>query len=240
MIKDDFPVTVGSPFHFEWWVDQHGYELSWTDLMPDSDPLGPLEAQLQIRRKGGPLRAYRPFEENPGLFIEFGHLPLEPSMCWEFARQYGFLGTSLRLVKDPQRIETENVSDWFRAIASVGRLVGRIMEALERSEPVGSLAQYFNENFAQRVRYTLDCKPGSTPVPSVVPETLYGAMVLQLSTQITGGKRYKRCKACPTYYPYGPGTGAKSTKTFCSTRCRVAWNRKNKRNGAVSQTVIGD
>lgn len=241
MTKDDFPGFVGRPFHFEWWVDQDGYEF----VEPEPEPPGPRPRRAllisgrppsaTIKRKGGPLRSYRPLDDYPGLFLEFAHTRRTPEACIDFTNRFGFLGLSSFGVR-PDEIESERFDDWKDSSWGVERMVSCIETALNNSEPLGGLAKSFNEMARPHMRLRMTCKPGGTPEPAVVPDTLYGALWLQVATQISVAKQYRQCKSCSTWFPYGPGTGGRSTKVFCSDRCRTAWKRKrqNEVDGAVS------
>ena len=88
-------------FHFEWAVDQHGYEPVSAEELPagvERPVLGepPINGGWWIRRKGGPLRWYRPLESRRGLARglarRFAYLSKEPQAILKFANQFGFLG----------------------------------------------------------------------------------------------------------------------------------------------------
>ena len=86
-------------FHFEWYVDQDGYEAVSAADPPEGVQRPVLQAAslpagqgFWLKRKGGPLRAYRPLEKHPGLFRQFAHLSRTPQAFLEFANEFGFLG----------------------------------------------------------------------------------------------------------------------------------------------------
>ena len=221
-----------SLFHFEWWVDQRGYEL----VYKKAESRGSVRTfeGWHVQRKGGPVRAYRPLEDHRGLFRRFAHLTPEKESILEFITEFGFLF--------PHNQESELVNDWLARARGMAEIVQSIDEGrtdevmrlfndeisaagtsrgLEPIIPVFVLRRYL-PHFSIRIgkndraRTTLQ----------VVPQSLIGAMWFQVAEQITDETDFRKCGHCPTWFPVGRGTGHKRTRIFCSTRCRVAWNRR--------------
>src|SRR4051794_1279797 len=81
-----------SLFQFEWAVDQNGYQI---ERIPGNDPatstiLGTVYAHDVIRPMGGPLRYYRPMDDNPGLWRQFAQCG-DAAMALAFAIKFGLL-----------------------------------------------------------------------------------------------------------------------------------------------------
>ncbi len=206
-------------FQFEWPVDRDGYE--WAHDRPGSEqPPYSILTGLRgwvIRPRGGPKAFYRPLEEQPGLFRRFASLPQDDrDAILEFTNLFGMLdgstnGTQLDIIAD--RIERFHI----------------ITGALDYSSPLVA-AVAFNDFFHPRFTVQMDAAK-SPPRLSVEPTTLYGAMMLQVAMEISGTSKFKKCKQCPQWFPIGK-KGATIRKEFCSDRCRVAWNRRQKREEA--------
>jgi len=219
---DDFPVSVGEPFSFEWPVDTHGYELR--ELSDDAGAARRVLASgIQIVRRGGPLRWYRPLEDRPGLFLEFAELEATPENAVAFSNEYGLLGWR------GERSDHEGMSfdDWKKIHEKFKDLAPKVKDAII-DYSASDLAWLVNERMAPRCFTYIDYWSGTKPQKKVRPVTLAAALGLQLQDQVTNGVRYRQCKTCPTWFPFGPGTQNRSSKEFCSDRCRVAWNRQQK------------
>ncbi len=213
-----------SLFHFEWYVDQKGYEpVSAQDLPPGTPSpvlLPPPKHGWYLRRKGGSLRAYRPLEDYRGLFRHFAYLPEEPQAILEFANKFGILGVGLSGPPDDENWE-EHVHWWHTHI----RGVRHIVEGID-SGKASSMASIFNQYVEPKMTIRIEAVRPQRASLHVVPTTLLAAIWLQVAGELTEGTSYKKCRHCPNWFPVGPGTGHKRTKMFCSTRCRVAWNRR--------------
>ncbi len=220
-----------SLFQFEWWVDQHGYELVYRESV-SRETTRTIEGWY-VQRKGGPVRAYRPLKDHPALFRQFAHLPLEREAVLEFITRFGFLF--------PHNQEAELVNDWLARARGMGEIVrnideGRTEEVLrlfndELSSSTGSrdfepiIPGFGLRRHLPHFSIRIGKNDRAQPTLQVAPMSLIGAMWLQVAGEITDGTNFKKCRHCPTWFPVGPRTGHKRTKMFCSTRCRVAWNR---------------
>lgn len=232
-------------FHFEWWRCKDGYELqlfkddSPTDYESEmarrkfwgKSPVEPFDEEFPvIQPKGGPGENYRPHVEYPGLFRRFANLGNTPEEVLAFVNQFGFPSSS-------QYVRQMMPADSWSATIQVMKLA---VDSLDQGDRRGA-AQIFNnvpsnfqmsgqEHLIRGMQLRIDASPKTQRFGlNVRPADLLSAMYLQLANEITNGINYKKCKYCPNWFPYGPGTGHKQTKEFCSTRCRVGWNRQKKR-----------
>jgi hypothetical protein len=205
-------------FQFEWGVDQHGYEL----LPPDADDGSPGATLLSgkfrgwfIRRKGGPLRFYRPLTEHRGLFREFANVGLSPEDMLSFVQRYGLLYEG-----DSQSV------DELKRLRLLFWTVAKMIDEHPNEKRLAAPA--YNNAFKPRMTIRLDYTHKKRVGFRIVPLTLFGAMAQQLGTEISDDQRFKKCKFCPTWFPIGKGTGHRETKEFCSDKCRVGWHRAEK------------
>ena len=218
-------------FHFEWQVDQSGYEIVSAEHLPpgverpilESPPIG---GGWNIRRKGGPLKAYRPLEDTRGLARQFASLfskpqPLEPEVLepqdvLKFANEFGFLGVG------PSEHEEHQL--WWRTHIQGVRHVVQQIEAGNKQEMATAFTEYVEPSMTVRIEAPL----GERPLLKVAPLNLISAMWLQIAREITNKTKFRKCLQCPKWFPHGSGTGHKSTKRFCSGLCRQAWYRDQK------------
>lgn len=232
MRSEDFLVPVTEPFTFDWPVDQSGYDLvEEPDTGADGATILSGAVGPELRRKGGPLRYYRPFDDAPGLFLQLAHTEPAPGAILAFINHFGFLGFAF--LGDPGTQEKEPLSDWMRMIQQLRSLenqlvayrTGTIEDPDMWLQNIGAIVQ-------PRLVAHLSLSEKRKPTITASPLTLRGALWLQFLSQITEGRNFKQCEQCETWFPYGAGTGNRSRKRFCTDRCRVAWHRK--RNEARS------
>ena len=216
-------------FHFKWAVDQHGYEAASAEELPpgvkrpvlEEPPIG---GGWWIRRKGGPLREYWPLESARGLARQFASLPREPQALLDFANQFGFLGVCQtgfeRNVVEEYALYWHQHMDFMRGV----------IKAIDDSnESLG--IQTFNQHVEPHMTIWIETSPRNRPVKHVAPMNLLAAMWFEIAGELTEGTKYHKCERCPTWFPYGSGTGHKKTKRFCSDRCRKAAKRHQESKG---------
>ena len=170
--------------------------------------------------------------EHAGLFREFSALDQSPDAIVEFANRYGLLWQDNA---DFERYEEK----WLVSIAEVKALVSTYDRAMatddvaERTACFEAIWALFDSGRI-RPRFVLRMHPHEfLAMPSKcrtepVPENLIAAIWLQFADQVSQGTQFKRCENCPKWLRIGLGSGRKASTRFCSTRCRVAWNRRHK------------
>ncbi len=219
-------------FHFEWYVDQDGYEAVSAEDLPEGvrrpvlqAPTLPAGQGFYLKRKGGPLRTYRPLEEHPALFRQFAYLSRTPQAFLEFANEFGFLGVDCS--EHPESATWLEHSPYWHTHVQ-GFLY--IVEGIDRDEK-HSIASIFNQYVAPDMTVRIEAATAKRSALQVVPLNLIAAMWLQIAGELTDGTTFRKCDWCPTWFPYGPGTGHRETRRFCSPRCRKASNRYEKGEG---------
>jgi hypothetical protein len=198
---------------FEWPVDQEGH---WIERMVGSGKtLAQTGSYDVVRRRGGPLKFYRPLEKNPGLWRQFAEFDASAQSAIRFADQFGLLTTG----------------DWcgLPQFAELAEILLKLADLLDGNDRE-SAASIFT--IAMRGRPTLTTgirRLGETNRFDFVlsPLSLASALLLQAGQAITGNQQFRRCRACPTWFRLGGGTTVR--REFCSDRCRVAWSRRQKR-----------
>ncbi len=211
-------------FSIEWRVDQAGYRLVEEPAVEGRTILESRAWDMRLVRNGGLLQAYRPLQDEPGLFREFAETVIVPSDFQQFANRYG------PLVSDEKDLDSA-----LHALDAAGALrsILAIIDYSGDRQALARAADQFNHSvsgikFMARVtvpeegRPTIELDPGS----------LEAVLWFQLAGQITNGTAFRRCLNCPKSFPYGrtsahPGSrAATKRKLYCSDRCRVAWNRR--------------
>jgi hypothetical protein len=84
-------------------------------------------------------------------------------------------------------------------------------------------------------RYTLDVamRPGSDlPHVFIRPLSLVSFALIEMMQAIAKGAKVRRCARCSNFFTVAPDLGKRSTRTYCSDRCRVATARAKKARDA--------
>ena len=226
-----FPVT--EPFTFEWPVDQDGYDVIEKTESGVSEDLIFLSGQLRgiddrraVRRRGGPLRFYRPLEEAPALFLELAHLEKSPAAVIEFANRFGLIGYAPPRPAD--EISEEPLWAWFGMIDALAAAEGLLKRYRAGEVQISDWIDAINSAMNPELIPKLSLPPGKKPRIVAHPRTLADALQLQFMFQITHGRTFKQCDHCSAWFPFGRGTGNRSRKRFCTNKCRVAAHRRRK------------
>lgn len=74
--------------------------------------------------------------------------------------------------------------------------------------------------------------PGQTARVVLHPQNLLGLMAMEVALAHEAGAAVGQCANCGKLYLTGPLTSRRSSALYCSDRCRVASNRKAKKEGA--------
>ncbi len=223
-------------FDFEWYVDQRGYEAVSAEELPEGmdRPIldDPPKTGWFLRRKGGPLRWYRPLEEHPGLFRRFACLPYEPQEILRFANEFGLLGANRVhdfVDGDLQEHLHEREEDvlWWRPHITY---MHDIVEGIDLGNE-NSMAEAFNRSVVPPMRPRIEVEHGKRRSLQIAPTTLLAAMWFQVAGELTDGTKFKKCLSCSNWFPFGKGTGHRQTKSFCGDACRKRWHRHKEKEG---------
>ena len=203
-------------FNFDWPVDQGGYEIDW--LLPDkgrSTLLGQKVTEDIIRPRGGAIRYYRPLEDQPGLARRLAGLAETPTQdaYLDFAKNFGLLRLSI------ESSNYERIEDWHRVVFGLDAVFSRI-----DAGDTQAAAELFNENIISRFTAKIHYEHARRPALNIVPGTLQSALWFQVAGEITDGTKFKKCAQCPTWLPVGKGAKYRTSRKFCSTKCRKAYN----------------
>jgi hypothetical protein len=214
---------------FEWSVDETGYE--WIPGGPADgsvDPDGELSGfellsvigrkpirEDRIRRRGGKLRTYRPFDLiDRMLFRTFPSRATNLDGLLDFVSQYGPMTqegnhdgepasiglTAAASMAELLRVYSENPGDWFFRYAR-------------------------SELYWSRVDVKLAYNPMTgRPQFRFVPATFINALWLELGQSLTSEAQLRNCKRCGVWFPTGPGTGRRADAKFCSDDHRIIFN----------------
>jgi hypothetical protein len=211
-----------SPFRLVWPVDQDGYEVEHV-MLEEPRGLGLEREYDHIRSKGGPLRFYRPLDED-GLWLLFADACKTAEGVLSFVTQFGLLTQS------PERLDS------FLGTAA---LIRRIAERLQAGERLTATKLFANSGLPT-MKEGVFFDPDRPEVFEfrLVPLTLRDGLLHQTGEAITGNRRFRRCRneGCPNWFRLGHQAKTEegrrthtARREFCSDRCRVASARRQKR-----------
>jgi len=213
-----------SPFRFVWPVDQNGYTMEHVKC-DQPVGIGNDREYDQIRGRGGPLRHYWPLEED-GLWLRFKETCNSAEGVLSFVDEFGLPTGS------PERLDS---------IIGTATRIRWIYERLQAKDRI-SAVQLFLDCGLPRLKEAILPHPQRPGVLEfrLIPVTLRDALLHQAGEAITGRRRFRRCRneSCPNWFRLGPrantGEGRRTytaRREFCSDRCRVAWARRQKKEG---------
>ena len=211
---------MADPFTFDWPVDQDGYVLN---LVAPEEREADLEKGVllaggkkdQITAKGGPLRYYRPLE-NEGLWRRFGETCISLDGVMRFVSEFGLLFG--------ERDNPHSVLEWAEQIRNIAARVDKG----DRQDA----ADLLNERPPSIVEILAWNDRGARFETRLVPYNLRDALRHQAAETISGNRRWRRCRkeGCPQWFRLGSGASTER-REFCSDRCRVASARSHKHEG---------
>jgi len=197
---------------FAWLVAANGYTLkpeqsTYKRLVPAS----------------GPQRQTRPFHKYPGLFKQFATIPASAEGVVKFANKYGLLHGD----------HENELALWLLHRTDFAELT-----AIKPGDNAGAPRDSFRTAF-ERVNRIL--RSGIMVEISeaggivVKPRDLLAAMAFQLGIWWgIDSERFGQCLECGSTWMYGPGTGHRVNRRYCSIKCQEAayYRRKKERRGA--------
>jgi hypothetical protein len=240
---------VDDPFEFRWGLDQDGYELKVVEYsgigslggaLSDEwnfEPV-PLSTHYVVAGNGGPIRYYRPLEEE-GLWLHFAETCRSPEGALRFANKYG----GLRCNSD-QREEFRFPPTPLVEFLYVAEQLWEIAERITEGNRLSAVEVFYRSaGSLPSMRVSLvECpkRPGEFEY-RFVPNSFKDALIFQAAESIAGNRRFHRCRndECSNWFRLGPHNTRIGKRTytarreFCSDRCRVASARRQKR-GAIA------
>lgn len=231
---------------FEWRVADNGYRWTADDLL-----FAPEGSSFEKKIK--PLEE----EKYSGLFRTFAKTPTTKEGVLDFANKYGHLGTGAGGVggdidfeweywddekweewERNVRCEETNPPDmepfefWSYHITRMRQCV-KTWDKVQSGEAVEKEMQRLqvtvSNNLRGRVRVAFSRDPERIGgfLLQIKPNTLLGALWLQLAETISGCRKHRACAACRNWFEVSPEMFRKN-RVYCSEECRSRAYRKRK------------
>ena len=203
---------------FEWEKDVDGYRIE--ELEPE-DAAGKEGKTPHLVSIGRAALRYRPLDEHPGMFMEFGYELQNIESAKTFSEKYGLLESTDRPM---------SLSYWRH---ECGRMRGLIEAWKGGVESVGDLRpviRLFNHLKLAPLSVMFEQAWDSLhPALYIVPNNLLSALWLQFAQAVSSNTEFRKCLHCPAWFTYGSGTGRRKTAFYCSARCRRAAHRSKEK-----------
>lgn len=216
-----------------------------------AEQLGPLLNPLGADRP----RHYAPLRQHTGLFRDFANLDhRDRAAILAFATEHGALGLLARKQTVAVRNKAGRVVRWHSAYGESyfewAIEICYMREAIRLARPSPSFddlrrLRWLCERHLRHVACRLSF--GRTQEPGLViqPASLISAMWLQLTSALTGSKRFVACKFCRRPIELSTDqTGSRIDREFCSIACKTKDYRQRKRtarrlvnNGASAREI---
>ena len=197
---------------FDWMVAANGYTVLESDLKSRVVPLK------------GPSRPTRPFHKYPGLFKQFAAMPASADGVVKFADKFGLL----------QDGHHENeLTAWLQHRTDFAELTA--IKPRDNATPLCESTRMALERVNRILRSGITAEISEAGGLVVKPCDLLAAMAFQLGLwRGTDSERFGQCVECGATWMYGPGTGHRVNRRYCSMKCQEAayYRRKKERRGA--------
>jgi hypothetical protein len=113
--------------------------------------------------------------------------------------------------------------DWAMKADSEDGAILRAAVGFAQQEINSAVSSDANSMSTMRVVFDLDKERMAL---RVCPSSLLGAMWLQIARALTETKPFKQCEYCDGWFELASEARRNATR-FCSSKCKVAWHRKN-------------
>jgi hypothetical protein len=232
---------------FVWSVDQDGYSVEraqlpgWMFGAPNGF-FGLNEVDV-VKPNGGPLRYYRPLEEEEGLWRRFAESCKTPEGVFAFVHQFGLLAQAPRPGIDDW---VEEPMSFYIGLAQRLSEIAKQLDIGDRHAAVAALRNSerpFGNGWALLSAAVLpSTKDPNTFGYKLIPHSLRDALLHQAAEAIQQNRRFRRCRneECLNWFRLGAhsrkegGRSITARREFCSDRCRVAYARRQKKEATVN------
>jgi hypothetical protein len=212
----------------------------------------PPELFYLVTPNDGPVLEKRAFDEFPTLFMEFARVDPSPEGVLKFAGKFGLLQdreneliwwlqyqrdfAELIALKGRTRLHDEMAGrsrPWSLVFPDILLELGQ-SEGLQIAPPYSRLGALDRVNRILQTGITAKIFWGvRAPGIVVQPTSLLAAMALQLGLWLGAETEYiGQCVECGATFEYGPGTGRRASRRYCSLKCQEAarYTRNKKRS----------
>ena len=168
----------------------------------------------------GPTYRTKPFDKFPGLFKQFAALDVTPQGVIKFANKFGLL----------QHGEQENeLASWLQHKNDFAQLTSSETNRTVTLSSASRLTALKNINRILQSGITTEISELGGIV--VRPHSLLAAMAFQLGMWLgTDDESIGQCVECGSTWVFGPRTGHRVNRRYCSAKCQDAARYRRKKN----------
>lgn len=227
---------MGATIRLEWLLDSKGYDLE-QDQPPALQPpatraygkrrsvragddtiagQGALTRGAYIVPRGGTVEPYPLEGTEDRVSFALMNIPATPEGALDFVNEWGMPHSHGRTyVSEILDVRNSMQTVVLHAIKSNWPKLERIMP----EKGIGRLSVRFGR-----------LRGDSSPRVFLQPDSLFSFCWLELMQILAGGVAIRACLNCGAFFSIGIERGTRSTRQYCSDRCRVAMHRKAKRD----------
>lgn len=212
-------------------------------------------ASYVVTPNDGPVLRKRAFDEFATLFLDFAKIEPSPAGVLAFAGKFGLLQqdrenelvywlqyqrdfTELIALKDRAKFHDRMAAEEERPLPETCLKLNRF-DGLEIAllDSQLSALERVNRIFHTGITARIIWGAGASGIV-VQPTSLLATMALQLGLWLAAETEYiGQCHKCGATFEYGPGTGRRASRRYCSLKCQEAARYARKKKGSVRRSV---
>jgi hypothetical protein len=213
---------MAATIRLEWQRDSNGYDI---DERPKkegrtyltSDPGGTF-----VVPQGGKKETYVVEGIRDRVFEKLANTQNTTGGVLSFANAWGLLGNAM----SEGDMREQEVSDFYEGIKDLRWLINLAQE-LRATQQLSRLEQAMNQKGVGPMNLRFGRLLGdSTPRLFFQPRSLWLFCCTEVMQIVAAGGEIKNCLNCGAFFTIGIDPGARSTRTYCSNRCRMAMHRR--------------
>jgi hypothetical protein len=154
--------------------------------------------------------------------VEF--LAIQPRLERRTQRLPNKFGLPRPVGSDPRKATVNEIIN----LAGVLSAIAEHHDKGDRESAVAIFNKYAKRHLSARI---ISGKKGLLEL-KVVPLSLGSALLIQAAKALSGNNKFRKCLNCPEWMRIGAGSHS-APRVFCCDKCRVAFNRKMKREVAA-------
>lgn len=199
-----------------WPKDERGYELVDVPPYKHRTISGSHEGGLSVAGRGGEQIRYVLTGTERGVAAKIANTPCTPEGVLNLTNDWGYL------TEPGHAYFIEEVYGWILALESAFQLaVKGDLISLERRFPEKNIA-------ALKLSFERYGKE-ATPRLYLKPANLINFAWIELMLMTSSNIGFRHCANCGNVFTFGLEKGSRSTRQYCSGRCRVAGHRAKKK-----------
>jgi hypothetical protein len=214
---------MAAAIRLEWQRDSHGYDIVERPAEGNT-LLTEKPARLVIAPRGGAPERYSLKGLDDRVFEHLANTPSTPDGVLSFVDGWGLL----------DELGEHEVQGFYGRIRELYELI-KLARDFRLIQQPQMLERAMNEKGVGPMNLRFGRLRGdSTPSLFFQPRSLWLFCCAEVMQVVAGGGEIRDCANCGAFFTIGLDPGVRSTRTYCSNRCRMTMHRRERRRGATS------